>query len=127
MHIEKCRLPKGRSFVLPSSALSSALEAAGIHVETSLHHLDGSQLLEAWFWPPRPGVPCERFYLRAGTVPSTQARAARLHVETSVIPQFIAWATSILALPANSPIRRSEQVFFRGSDSLAIQHKDDSD
>jgi hypothetical protein len=112
MRIEKCRLPKGMSFVLRSSALEAALDAAGIRTETILLHVDGSVLLDAFFWPPQPSRPYECFYLRAGAVRSTEANLARRHVETIVIPEFIAWASGILALPMNSPIRRSEQLFF---------------
>ena len=112
MQIEKCRLPKGMSFVLRSSAPDAALDPAGIHTQVLLKHVDAGVLLDAFFWPRRPSRPCECFYLRAGVVPSTDANLARRHVETVVIPEFIAWASGILALPTDSPIRRSEQTFF---------------
>jgi hypothetical protein len=112
MQIEKCRLPKGMSFVLRSSALGAALDAAGIHTQVSLKHVDAGVLLDAFFWPPRPSRPYECFYLRAGAVPSAEAHLVRRHVEAVVIPEFIAWGAGILALPTDSPIRRSEQTFF---------------
>lgn len=121
MQIEKCRLPKSMSFVLRSSALGAALDAAGIHTQVSLKHVDAAVLLDACFWPPRPSRPYECFYLRAGAVPSTEANLARRHVETVMIPEFIAWASGILALPMDSPIRRSERMFFHARPSPAGQ------
>ena len=101
------------SFVLRSSELGAALDAAGIHTRVSLKHVDAGVLLDAFFWPPRPSRPYECFYLRAGAVPSTEAHPVRRHVEAVVIPEFIAWASGILALPMDSPIRGSEQTFLR--------------
>ena len=111
MLIEKDKIPKSSSFVLRSSALEEAMKNAGITVETTLQHLNSPVLFVAYFWPPRPNVPHDRFFIRAGCVPSIQAKNARTLVESEIVPEFIAWAKQILALPSNSPIRRSDQVF----------------
>lgn len=68
-------------------------------------------LFEAFFWSPRPGVPQERFFVRAGTVPASQVQDFRFQLESRVLPEFIAWACGILALPLNSTVRRSDQEF----------------
>ena len=114
MLIDKARIPKGSSFVLRSSAMEEALRAGAIVTEVHLHHVGPGIFFDAWFWPPRPNVPLERFFVRAGCVPSHQARQAREYVESRVLPDFILWASQILALPSNSPVRRSNQTFFRG-------------
>ena len=111
MLIEKDKIPKSSSFVLRSSKLEEAMNNAGISVETTLQHLNSPVLFVAYFWPPRPDVPHDRFFIRAGCVPSTHARDARIVVESEVLPEFILWAQHILSLPANSPTRRSDQVF----------------
>jgi hypothetical protein len=111
MLIEKEPLPKGASFVLRSSSVEDALRSAGISVQTSLRHVNSRIFFDAYFWPPNPNVAHERFYIRAGVVPSPMAREAREFVETSVLPQFIAWASDILSLPYNSPVRRAQQLF----------------
>lgn len=74
MLIEKAKIPKGTSFVLRSSVLLEALAAAGISVETSLQHMNSKIFFDAFFWPPRSNVQHERFYIRAGSVPASQAR-----------------------------------------------------
>jgi hypothetical protein len=111
MRIEKAKLPKGTSFVLRSSILEEAVLRAGITTEISLHQVRSRTFFDALFWPPNPNVPHERFYICAGAVPASQARAARDYMETNVIPGFIAWATGILQLPANSMVRRNNQQF----------------
>ena len=111
MLIEKDKIPKTSSFVLRSSALEEAMKSAGITVETTLRHLNSPVLFTAYFWPPRPNVPHDRFFIRAGCVPNAQAKDTRILVESEVVPEFIAWASNILSLPSNSPIRRSDQVF----------------
>jgi len=110
MLIEKDKIPKSSSFVLKSTALQQSMQAAGITVSTSLRHVSSGIFFDAYFWPPRPGVPYERFYVRAGCVPSSEAQAARQFVESDVLPSFVRWAKEILALPPDSPVRRSEQV-----------------
>jgi hypothetical protein len=111
MLIEKNKIPKGVSFVLRSSALEHALQSAGISVDTHLRQTNTCIFFGADFWPPNPNVAYERFYIQAGVVPSSYASEARRFVEATVLPQFIAWAKDILALPYNSPIRRSKQYF----------------
>jgi len=111
MRIEKDKIPKSSSFVLKSSILERAMSSAGISVETTLQHLNSPVLFIAYFWPPRPNVPHDRFFIRSGCVPKSQARETRAIIESEVIPNFVKWATHILSLPANSPTRRSDQVF----------------
>ncbi|MBW8310735.1 MAG: hypothetical protein K0M64_01760 [Rhizobium sp.] len=111
MHIVKDKIPKNASFVLRSSILDEAIQRAGIDAEIDLHQIHSRILFDAFFWPPRPNVPHERFLVRAGSVPNAQAGAAREHIEVIVIPGFISWATGILRLPINSTARRSNQEF----------------
>ena len=113
MLIKKDKIAKGTSFILKSGAFEDALTAAGISVETSLLHVNSAIFFDAFFWPPRPNVQHERFYVRAGSVQASQARPAKEFMESIVIPEFIQWAQGILALPLDSPVRRSEQVFTR--------------
>ena len=116
MLIERDKISKSSSFILRSSLLEEAMHLAGISTDTSLHHVSSSIFFDAHFWPPRPNVPYERFYIRAGCVPTIQSNEARLFVETHVIPSFIDWASGILSLPNNSPVRRSQQAFGREFD-----------
>jgi hypothetical protein len=113
MHIVKDKIPKSVSFVLRPSILEKALQEAGIATEISLHQIHSAILFDAFFWPPRLNVPHERFLVRAGTVPATEAHTARDHLEATVLPEFIAWVSGILQLPLNSTIRRSNQEFAR--------------
>ena len=116
MLIEKEKISKNSSFILRSSLLEQAMHEAGISTDTSLRHVSSRIFFDAYFWPPRPNVPYERFYIRAGCVPTIQSHEARLFVQTHVIPSFIDWASGILSLPSDSPVRRSEQVFGREFD-----------
>lgn len=109
MHIAKAKLPKGMSYPLKSSVLAEALSAAGIAIDTQLLFSPSHGFFEAFFWPPSVNVPHERLYLRTGTVQGADGNAAREHINRVVIPEFINWAQGILSLPANSPLRRSEQ------------------
>jgi len=112
MRIDKDKIPKGSSFVLKSSIFEEALQSAGITTDTHLNHINNPRrLFDAYFWPPNPNVGYERLYVCAGIVPSAEAAAARQFVASQVIPQFIAWASSILAEPQTSPIRRAQQHF----------------
>jgi hypothetical protein len=111
MRIEKKKLPKNSSFVLRSSILEEAVLRAGIATEIDLYQGSSRTFFEASFLPPTPNVPHERFFVHTGSVPASQARAARDYMETNVIPGFITWATGILQLPANSIVRRNDQQF----------------
>jgi hypothetical protein len=112
VRISKAKIPRNESFILRSSVLEAALYAAGIATETSLHHRRG-KYFSADFWTPRPNVPHERFYICSGAVPADEARAVREFVESRVIPEFIAWASGLLALPSDSTVRRTDQRFLR--------------
>ena len=111
LHIRKNKIPADFSYVLRTSALEAALRDGGIEIDTSLNYVKGTPHFTAYFWPPRPGIAYERLYLQAGSVPSTHAHAAREHIESQVLPAFVTWVRGLLALPAESPIRRREQVF----------------
>ena len=111
LHSQKAPLPKSRRFVLRSTSLEQALREAGIQLETSLR-LDNSDVyFLAYFWPPSPNVPHERLYITAGAVPSAEVFASRDHIDSCVLPRFVAWETHLLSLPLNSPIRREKQIF----------------
>ena len=113
LHIRKNKIPADFSYVLRTSALEAALRESGIVIDTSLNHGKSTPYFTAYFWPPRPGIAYERLYLQAGSVPSVHARAAREHIESQVLPAFVVWLRGILALPENSPIRQTEQLFSR--------------
>jgi hypothetical protein len=106
---ETGKLPKGESFVLKPSVLSAALAEAGVVIETHLIRNAGT-LFDAHFWPPSHDVPYERLHIRAGSVPRSNAAAARAHVETEVVPRIVAWIADILSRDAESPVRREQQV-----------------
>lgn len=113
MHIVKDKVPKGESFVLKPSILEQMIHEAGFSAQIDLHQTHSDILFDAFFWPASPNVSYERFLVRAGTVPSDQARAARNHMESMVLPEFTAWAASLLQLPQNSTVRLSKQEFSR--------------
>ena len=113
MRIEKSQLPKDMSYALKSSVLESALSEAGVGLDTELIHGSSSILFDAHFWPPNQNVAHERLYVRAGAVPASVSREARIYIENSVIPEFVAWVKGILALPHNSPVRREQRYFVR--------------
>lgn len=113
MRIEKSPLPKGMSYVLKSSVLERALSEAGIELDTTLIHGPGGIFFDAHFWPPNQNVAHERLYVRAGAVQASVAREARAYIDSSVVPEFVAWVKSILALPNNAPVRREQQYFVR--------------
>jgi hypothetical protein len=111
VNIEKSRLKMGMSYALKSSVLERALSQAGIELEVQLIYSAGNPFFSGYYWPPNPNVAHERLYIQAGAVSSEDCSEARQYIESSVMPMFVAWAKSILALPANSPIRREKQHF----------------
>lgn len=112
MHIEKDKLPKGMSYPLKSSLLKAALEQAGITTETSLLVGPNHTYFEAFFWPPSGDIDYDRFYIRTGAVAASEGGRAREVIEGQVIPDFIAWARSLLALPCNAPERQKQHHFW---------------
>lgn len=121
MRIEKSPLSKGMSYVLKSSVLERALSEAGIGLDTKLIHGSGGIFFDTYFWPPNQNVAYERLYVRAGAVHTSVSREARLHIEGSVVPEFVAWVKSILVLPNNSPVRREQQYFVREMPNPALK------
>lgn len=113
MQIERAKLPKGMSYPLKPSFLQAALSCADVDTEARFVQVVRGFLFDAHFWPPSPNVAHERLYLRAGAVSAAWSRVARAYLETSVIPEFVAWMQGILSLPVNSPVRREKQYFAR--------------
>lgn len=113
MLIEKSPLPRGMSYVLKSSVLESALSQAGIDLDVHLIHSTGAIFFDAYFWPPNANVRHERLYVRAGVVQAKESHDARLYVESTVLPDFIAWIKGIMGLPVKSPVRQKQQHFER--------------
>lgn len=114
MHIEKPKLRRGLAYVLKSSLLEAALQNAGVDCETSLNYWvpqSGGSVLQAFLWTPSPRIDHFRLYIRAGAVPAPERKAAALELETSVLPVFAAWASALLALPANAPVLYTEPMF----------------
>jgi hypothetical protein len=96
-------------YALKPSVLSAALEAAALSIDTHLVRGSGDIFLDAHFWPSRPGIPYERLYVRAGTVPVERVTGARVYVESEAIPQLVAWIAAIVASDSKSPVRHEEQ------------------
>ncbi|UXI70266.1 hypothetical protein [Tahibacter amnicola] len=110
--VEKDNVPRNCRFMLRSSRLEEALRAVAITTDVPLRQTLGPSFFSADFWPPG-NVPHERSYIVSGTVDAVRVKPAREFVETSVLPAFIQWAQDLLALPLNSPVRRTKQVFCR--------------
>lgn len=106
---ETARLPRGQSYVLKPSALASALEAAGVTIDTHLVRRPSRIFIDANFWPPRT-LPYDRLYVTAGTVPREQAERARLFVERKGLPDLVAWIVDIMGRDPASPVRREVQM-----------------
>jgi len=113
MHIENAKLPRGMSYPLKTAFLAETLRTAQIELDTSLVRGTSGALFEAHFWPPNPDVGYERLFLRACAVAAADSSKARAYLETSVVPEFIAWVRAILSAPMNSPARRDQQYFVR--------------
>jgi hypothetical protein len=114
MHIEKPKLRRGLAYVLKSSLLEAALQNAQIDCETSLTYWmpqSGGSVLQAFLWTPSPRFDHFRLYIRAGAVPAAERKAAAIELERSVLPVFAAWASALLALPANAPVLYTEPMF----------------
>ncbi|HEX8666979.1 MAG TPA: hypothetical protein VF727_01235 [Allosphingosinicella sp.] len=108
------KLPKGRSYPLKPSALSSAVDAAKLTLPVELTRWDKfGPCFTARFYPDGawPGKNDEFFWVSCKAVSSDQAAAVRAVIEREAIPQFIEWARSIEALDARSPVRREKQIF----------------
>lgn len=113
MLIENRKIPKGLSYPLRASLLETTLSSLSIAPETHLIQGGGSKLFECLFWPPNPNVAGERLYIRTSAVPNSRISEARTLIESSVIPEFIAWLLGILKLAPDSTLRRVEQYFER--------------
>ena len=113
MHITKAKLAKGMGYPTKSSALSEALDAAGITLSASLHYHHARGFFAARFWPPNANVAHERLYMTIGSVTAARLTPARRYFDCAVIPELMSWIRSIVAQPHDAPMRREEQVFFR--------------
>ena len=108
MKSETAKLPKGQSYPLKPSKLEEALASANIPIDAYLTRTPG-RYFNAHFWPPNPNIPYERLYVEAGSVPSDEAKRARVEVEETALPAIVEWIASILALDPKSPVRREPQ------------------
>jgi hypothetical protein len=106
---ETAKLPRGQSYVLKPSALASALQAAGVTIDTQLVRAPSRICIDANFWPPR-NLPYDRLYVTSGTVPREQAAGARLFVEQRALPDLVAWIADIMSRDPASPVRRELQM-----------------
>jgi hypothetical protein len=114
MNVSRDKLPKGRSYPVQSSAISAALEEAGVTLDCSVNYLNSSRTgFTAQFWPPNPNIGYERLYLTICCVDSQRAHQIRRFMAESVLPEFITWTLGLIALPVNSPIRREKQEFHK--------------
>jgi hypothetical protein len=104
---------RGAATPLRSSFLAAALSHANVTIEFHLVIAPSAIFFDAHFWPPNQAVPHERLYVRVSCVSAKEGRAAREFVETSVVPDLIAWLQDILSLPKRSPVRQSQQYFRR--------------
>lgn len=105
---ETGKLVRDRSHVLKPSAISQALETAGLTIDTHLVRGLSHGFIDAQFWPAGR-IPYDRFYVTVGTVPRERAQQARLFVEQEALPNLIAWIADILGRDPRSPVRRENQ------------------
>lgn len=112
MNVHKDKLPKGLSYPIQTGALADALEEADVTLDCTVnYHNNLGTGFTAWFWPPNPNVEYERLYLTIGAVRAEEASELRQRMSEAVLPEFISWIRGLLALPANSPVRREQQEF----------------
>jgi len=105
--VEKPKPPQGLSYVLKASQLQEALDNASIE-----HHVHlgfwvpqtGGSIFDAHYFLPNANVPFPRISIRAGTVPSSERKAAETVLIEKILPAFISWLSTILAQPKNSPV-----------------------
>lgn len=120
VEIFKDKLPASISYALKPSALETALRSAGVATSTALYQWrrgwakDGL-VFRATFYPP--GTFGENAHellsVSSHALPSHLRAKAGQFIETSVIPEFIAWISEIEALDRFSVIRREQQDFTR--------------
>jgi hypothetical protein len=99
--ISKCKLPKGKSFVLKTSQLDTALSEAGIDCHIDLVYWlpqSGGSILEAQYWLPNENIAYPRFYVRAGVVASELRLRASQALLEEVLPKFIGCGRSLIFL-----------------------------
>ncbi len=113
MNISKDKIPRTMSYPLKTSVLEEAFLSAGITISTDLNYVASKRFFDCEFWPPNPNVPYERLYISVCAVPRERVRQTRDFMERQVIPPFVAWVQSLQKLPANSPVRRQTQHFYR--------------
>jgi hypothetical protein len=126
--VSKPQLRKGRSYVVKTMDLDTSLRDAGIttHVDLNYWEPEGtSSVMQCLFWPPSANVPFDRFYARAGFVPSTERRTAVEAWRHEGLPELIDWMQSICALPSNSTLRSREATFeaiWRAGELFVVKH-----
>jgi len=120
MRSETQRLRKGTGYPLKPSVLTAVLRELDPPIEWHLIRGGSGALLDCHFWPPNPNVPHERLYIRSAALPREQVHAAKVLLETSVMPDLLAWLKHILSQPQNSPVRREQQYFVRHLSSTEL-------
>jgi hypothetical protein len=113
IHIDRDKLPKGRSFPVKSSVLRAALQDFLQQVDVIIYFSRTSHNFHAIFSPPGEIKKIETLQVFVGVVPSASAALARESADVSIIPEFTEWITRLLAEPSNSTIRRNHQSFSR--------------
>ena len=77
--INKPKTYKGLSYPLKSSFLKQAMEEAELDIEVNLHYwtpqILGS-ILSVDYWLPNEHISGDRFFIRAGAIPSQSRKAA---------------------------------------------------
>lgn len=102
------KLPRGQSYPLKPSALSAALQEAGIDIEATLYRAPGN-FFSASLSPPNPTFPYERLLVRAGAVPSECVADVRSRIDEQMIDPLVQWIAGIAALDESATIRRERQ------------------
>ena len=115
--IEKPKIRKGISYVLQTSILKDAIDAAGIDCNIHLIYWNpyripvGETILQCLYWLPNENVDYDRFYIRAGTVQSENRKIAQELLKEEAIPKFIDWVMKIKSLPENSTSLKHNSYF----------------
>ena len=107
--IRKDKTQRGWSYPLKATVLDMAVRHAKLRVAVALQFNHGAfwskrPLLSAGYYPSgtRHYNPEATYIVSCRSVRAEEYAIAKNMVETSIIPQFIEWATELEALPAKS-------------------------
>ena len=110
----KPKLPRGRSYVLNTSVLDAAFAESGARSPVFLNYWspnpEGS-ILWVRYWLPNSNVPHRRFYVRAGSVPSSKRTHAFAQMQSIALPALRRWAACLDSLPDSSALLLAEPYF----------------